>query len=135
MPITVVIENFRSIAKTQIDLQPGVNILVGSNGSGKTNILSALKFLRDLFKEGAGLALAKNGGSVRNYRRGENVISFSISHDYGMRVYNREKGAHTLNWSVSIAQSGPEKIATVTRESISISALSNDETINGSGSM
>ncbi len=42
----IIIKNFKSIREVRICLQRGVNVLIGSNGSGKTNILEAIYFLR-----------------------------------------------------------------------------------------
>jgi len=42
----ITIENFKSIKHLELPLKPGINLLVGSNASGKTNILEALSFLR-----------------------------------------------------------------------------------------
>ncbi len=41
----IVIENFKSIKRLELRLKPGINLLVGPNASGKTNILEALHFL------------------------------------------------------------------------------------------
>jgi putative ATP-dependent endonuclease of OLD family len=40
---TVEIKNFRSIKELHIEFQPGLNVLVGRNNTGKTNILSAIR--------------------------------------------------------------------------------------------
>ena len=37
--------NFRSYENVSIDLAPGINIFIGDNGSGKTNILEAIYIL------------------------------------------------------------------------------------------
>ena len=37
--------NFRNYEKVSIDLSPGINIFIGENGSGKTNILEAIYVL------------------------------------------------------------------------------------------
>jgi len=50
----VFIENFKSIEKLEIELRPGVNLLVGPNASGKTNILEAINFLYKALIEDAG---------------------------------------------------------------------------------
>ena len=42
------IEGFKSIKKLELDLTP-INVLIGSNGSGKSNFLSFFKLLRALF--------------------------------------------------------------------------------------
>lgn len=39
------LRNFRKHASSQLDFANGVNILVGNNGQGKTNVLEALSFL------------------------------------------------------------------------------------------
>jgi len=55
-PEEIIIENFKSIKSTTLRLKPGVNLLVGPNLAGKTNILEAIHFLsralsrRELFK-------------------------------------------------------------------------------------
>ncbi len=41
----ITIENFKSIRRLELRLKPGINLLVGPNASGKTNILEALYFL------------------------------------------------------------------------------------------
>jgi len=40
---TVEIRNFRSLESLTIDLQPGLNVLVGRNNTGKTNLLQAIR--------------------------------------------------------------------------------------------
>jgi energy-coupling factor transporter ATP-binding protein EcfA2 len=44
-PEEITIENFKSIKSLALKLKPGVNLLVGPNASGKTNILEAIYFL------------------------------------------------------------------------------------------
>jgi predicted ATPase len=128
--LTLRIENFRSIRKTDLTLRAGVNILIGPNGSGKTCLLAALKFLRDVFAEGVGLAMAKSGGPLRNYHRGENTIRFSVDHYYGIRVYRRKQMPHRFTWSLSIAQSGPEQIATIVEENFVVYVHDGDQDVN-----
>ena len=36
------VENFRGIESMELDFKPGVNILIGDNGTGKTTVLEAL---------------------------------------------------------------------------------------------
>ncbi|MGZ7077863.1 MAG: AAA family ATPase, partial [Thermoanaerobaculia bacterium] len=38
-------ENFRNLAAETIGFHPGVNVVVGLNGQGKTNLLEAIYFL------------------------------------------------------------------------------------------
>ena len=39
----VEIVNFRSLKNVTVDLQPGLNVVVGRNNSGKTNLLGAIR--------------------------------------------------------------------------------------------
>lgn len=41
---SIILKDFRNIAFEKIDFENGVNILVGKNGQGKTNILEAISF-------------------------------------------------------------------------------------------
>ena len=47
----VAIENYRSCIRTSIDLHPKLSVLIGPNGSGKTNILQAIMLLSKLAQE------------------------------------------------------------------------------------
>lgn len=44
----IVIENYRSCLRTSLDLDTNVSVLIGANGSGKTNLLQAIMFLHKL---------------------------------------------------------------------------------------
>lgn len=45
---SLVLHNFRSYADVTLRFQPGVSILIGPNGMGKTNVVEALSFLTNL---------------------------------------------------------------------------------------
>jgi predicted ATPase len=122
MNLQIEVRNFKSISAVELNLREGLNILIGPNGSGKTCILSSLKFVRDLFLFGAGQALARNGGAKRIYRRGTDTISFAIRQDYGNRIYRRRKWPCQFTWEIKISQSGPGGIATIAYEDLSIVA-------------
>jgi ABC-type lipoprotein export system ATPase subunit len=47
----VVIENYRSCLRTSIDLHPHLSVLIGPNGSGKTNVLQAIMLLNKMARE------------------------------------------------------------------------------------
>src|SRR5579859_2427131 len=55
------IENFKSLANVDVDLTD-LNVLVGVNGSGKSNFIDALKFVRDALDMGLNNALNSRGG-------------------------------------------------------------------------
>jgi Predicted ATPases len=51
------LRNFRSFKDATIELRP-LNIVVGANASGKTNLVHAFRFLRDLARFGLENAVA-----------------------------------------------------------------------------
>lgn len=48
----ITIENYRSCLRTTIDLHPELSVLIGPNGSGKTNILQGMMFLHKMSQRG-----------------------------------------------------------------------------------
>jgi len=42
----IIIKNFKSIHNIHLRLKKGANVLIDANGSGKTNILEAICFIR-----------------------------------------------------------------------------------------
>ena len=39
----ILINNYKSIQKAQIDFEPGLNIVIGKNGAGKSNLLEYIE--------------------------------------------------------------------------------------------
>jgi predicted ATPase len=64
----VVLRNYKSIGSCQVRLQP-LTYLVGANGSGKSNFLDALHFVRDALAGSLGNALNERGGLAEVRRR------------------------------------------------------------------
>jgi predicted ATPase len=81
---TYCISGFRSLIDFSITLTPGVNVLVGPNGSGKTNFVDFLDFLERVITRGASAAVSSAGGvsrvfSVENSRRTNSSIVAKVS--------------------------------------------------------
>ena len=57
------VDGFRSLSRFDMEVKPGLNILVGPNGSGKTNIVSFLQFLSYITSYPLADAVAKAGGA------------------------------------------------------------------------
>lgn len=55
------LRNFKSIARCSVSLKP-LTILIGPNGSAKSNLLDALRFLKDALDTNLSHALEKRGG-------------------------------------------------------------------------
>jgi predicted ATPase len=123
MEVSIQIENFKSIRKTEMHLRKGLNILIGPNGSGKTCVLGALKFVRDVLQLGVAHALARSGGAKSVYRRGAERMTFRVTQSYGERKYRRRPKKFTFLWEFTVGQSGPEKIATILREKVEMFAV------------
>jgi predicted ATPase len=65
----IAVNGFKSLEKFELDLQQGLNILVGPNGSGKTNIVLFFEFLSHLAKTGVSEAISRVGGAGAVFRR------------------------------------------------------------------
>jgi predicted ATPase len=120
MHTTIRIKNFRSIEDALFTVKPGINVLVGPNGSGKTNVLHALKFVSSLLTSGAAVAMGKAGGPARNFRRGSERIDFIVVTHYETSVYHGKKTNFMLRWDVSIAISRENYLVYILNESIRI---------------
>ena len=48
MLTSVIIDGFKSLSNFKLNLKPGMNVLVGRNGAGKTNILNGLEFVSQI---------------------------------------------------------------------------------------
>src|SRR5260221_2846814 len=60
---SITIRNFRSLADVTVDMED-LTVLVGANGTGKSNFLKALGFVRDVVHDYLGLALYQQGSFV-----------------------------------------------------------------------
>ena len=77
----ILIKNFKSLRDIDLDLEP-INVLVGPNGSGKTNFAEALRFLQTVYSQGLSMAVGNFGGIenifYRKSRRSRSPIEFTI---------------------------------------------------------
>lgn len=79
----IAVDGFRSLRRFELDIRPGLNVLVGPNGAGKTNIILFFEFVRLLCTFGVGSAVSKMGGAGNIFqKRGKarfmDLITFSI---------------------------------------------------------
>jgi AAA15 family ATPase/GTPase len=63
MITNIEVDGFRSLSGFSLKLMPGLNILVGPNGSGKTNIITFFEFLSNVIGHGASEAVNILGGA------------------------------------------------------------------------
>ncbi|MCC7292977.1 MAG: AAA family ATPase [Phycisphaerales bacterium] len=100
------IRNFKSIGSCNIELG-GLTILVGRNGSGKSNFLDALRFIADSLQTSLGHALNARGGieqvrrkstgHPRNFMLGLTLdLPDHLLATYDFEIAARERGAFTV---------------------------------------
>ena len=66
------IEGYKSFKKIDVPLNP-INILIGSNGSGKSNFLSFFEMLNRMYERKLSPYVALNGGTARFLHKGSKV--------------------------------------------------------------
>ena len=71
--LNVKVTGFRSLRNCSFRVNEGLNVLVGPNGSGKTNVAALLDFVSTFIQSGLYAAVAGAGGAVR-------VFSFESLH-------------------------------------------------------
>lgn len=84
------INGYKSIKKARIDLAP-INILIGANGSGKSNFISFFDFLNKLYNRKLNEYIALNGGENKILHKGKkntDSISFKIEFGIGQNGYS-----------------------------------------------
>ena len=80
----ITIRNYKSIAVCELEL-PGLAFLIGSNGSGKSNLLDCFRFVSDSLKSSLDHAL-RDRGTIKEVRRrsGEHPNHFSLRLDFNL---------------------------------------------------
>ena len=101
------VQNFKSFKDLKIKLNP-FNVLVGANGSGKSNFLEVFTFLRDVAKEDIETAINRHGGFkyIQNLYMDSNQetsfkISISTSTPKGGSILNFARGPSILTQAES----------------------------------
>lgn len=67
------VNGFKSLSDFHIHIRPGLNVLVGPNGSGKTNIIRLFDFLSFLQQNSLAEAISKSGGAGELFRKIEEL--------------------------------------------------------------
>lgn len=81
---TIYLENFRNYTQASVEFHPGVNLLVGANAQGKTNLLEAVTFLG-------------SGRAFRTQKTGELVRLGADFAQIEGRVFSQQR-QQTLKW-------------------------------------
>jgi predicted ATPase len=83
------IKGYKSINSERIELN-NINILIGANGSGKSNFISFFDFLNRLYNKKLNDYIALSGGDNKILHKGKknsDSISFTIEFDGGLNGY------------------------------------------------
>ncbi len=84
------IRGYKSIKKARVDLLP-INILIGANGSGKSNFISFFDFLNRLYNRKLNEYVALKGGDNKILHKGKkntDKISFTMEFENGKNGYS-----------------------------------------------
>lgn len=101
MPIKHIhIENFKSFSEIDVGLSR-LNVVIGSNAAGKSNFISAFRFLRDIACHGLVNAIAMQGGAdyIRNAKIGnarDLVVQVTYEPDYAEEVTDRASSGGSI---------------------------------------
>jgi DNA replication and repair protein RecF len=84
--------NFRNYKNAEVELSPGVNLLHGSNGQGKTNLVEAVNFF-------ASLSSHRVAGTTPLIKQGEQtaIISVELAHEDRELLLEFELNADSAN--------------------------------------
>lgn len=84
------IAGYKSIKSERINLTP-INILIGANGSGKSNFISFFDFLNRLYNKNLNEYIALTGGENKILHKGQKItdsISFKVEFENGNNGYS-----------------------------------------------
>lgn len=73
------VENYKSLRSIFLD-PTGLTVLVGANGSGKTNLADSIDFVSEIYRHGLELAVARRGGyeNIAHHKRRRSKRSVGI---------------------------------------------------------
>ena len=96
------LSGYRSYDELAFRPDPGVNVLIGDNGSGKTNVLEAIGYLSSLrsFRRSPDAALVATGAEMA-------VIRGGIQRDAGELSQIRKPSSFTLSRTARIQSAVP----------------------------
>jgi predicted ATPase len=76
------VRNFKSLQQFMLRPTP-MTVIVGANGSGKSNVAECLDFLSETYQHGMQIAIARKGGyeniAYRRLRRAKGAIEFAVT--------------------------------------------------------
>jgi predicted ATPase len=106
----VYVDGYRSLEALKIPIRQGLNVLVGPNGGGKTNILSFFELLSRLSETAVDEAVSSHGGIGRVFTRlpddkYRNSLSCAVRGSTGFAMKNGEAKTLWYTWQFEIVAS------------------------------
>lgn len=117
---TIHITGFRSLNDFSLSIKSGLNVLVGPNGSGKTNIINALEFISIFIQQDLISAIYELGGVNNVFSReksGQRQIAIKL---HGVFQPSKTSGPVDYFYIMSCSFNEETAAATVEKESITI---------------
>lgn len=117
------LQHFRSYSNASFEFEPGVNIIVGPNGSGKTNLLEAILVLasgssyraRDLELVRHGQAWARLDGQFEKHQRILKLVLQGVTLQKGFELDDKPFKRLSLERTVPVVLFEPNHLQLVTR--------------------
>src|SRR5258707_45668 len=100
----VLIKNFRSILDSSVELPESLAYVVGPNGSGKTNFIDSIRFIRSGLRDSLEKAMATAGGPMNIVPAPARMPSISELH-ISWRTSQRSQGFYSLKLRFESSQS------------------------------
>ena len=98
---SIYIKGFKSIKELHLPLKP-INILIGANGSGKSNFLSFFEFLQQIYNKNLQGHIALNGGVDKFLYNGSEVtqeIEGKLTFSSNAYAFTLKEGENNLTFS------------------------------------
>jgi predicted ATPase len=115
------VDGFKSLKNFELELHEGLNILVGPNGSGKTNIVLFFEFLAKLVTMPVGDALTQMGGFGFIFQKTESGYVDSIKVKIEGEVHNKEiEKKYTYTYSFELKTSDDNESVTYAHQELII---------------
>jgi predicted ATPase len=106
------VSGFKSLVDFDLEFRRGLNVFIGPNGSGKTNIINFIELLSFLSRDSLLDAVGRSGGAGRIFRRTSygllvKQISFEITGDgeyIDYRTRDHQWAAYELSASIELSE-------------------------------
>lgn len=108
------VKNYRSLADIDIKFEP-LTVLVGLNGSGKSNLVDVLRFVRDALTRGLDSAILDRNGinSLRRWSsKGDMTIRLFMKDaewkgEYGFTIGSKQRSEYQVKWEKIVIEQKP----------------------------